>query len=305
MDRIFTLIFIIVSSISHASFGLRPAVVFDYSPWRYFPESIDHGAAEWMNPEFPDENWAEEEGGFCYLGGNDSTALENISSVFISTRFTVRHKTKIGKEVLNMDYNDGFIAYLKTTDITRANMPDGTPTYHQLSLPWHESLLPIIIINKNKQEIPNTIGENNNLSPLGMSGEDNTSLQYSQLNSADKQYKKAKEVISKKLSSWMDSNSTNGCNVTDVQDEFHKEEALVYPNPSTAAFHFQFGQTLHKASLRIYQLTGELLYSASVSGDHFQWNGQLSMGEAIKPGVYLYKIVKGNEVHSSGKLLKQ
>ena len=84
------------------------------------------------------------QGGFGYGDGDDGTIIEPSISVFLRKKFMISDLSKLSCAILNADYDDGYVAYLNGTEISRSfNLPepgtfvpfDETTTYdHEASL---------------------------------------------------------------------------------------------------------------------------------------------------------------------------
>ena len=79
----------------------------------------------WMGLEFNSSNWLEGESGFGYGDGDDNTAVPAASSIYIRHEFELASLSEIEQVVFNMDYDDGFSAYLNGVEIARENL--GSP----------------------------------------------------------------------------------------------------------------------------------------------------------------------------------
>ncbi|HYG39021.1 MAG TPA: CotH kinase family protein [Cytophagales bacterium] len=112
--------------------------VYDTTTWRYFPGNSNPGS-EWKDNSFSDASWTEGKGGFGYGDNDDNTIIEGISSVFVRKTFTITDTSKIADALLNVDYDDGFVAYLNGTEIARSNMSQVSPAYSDFSQTIHEA----------------------------------------------------------------------------------------------------------------------------------------------------------------------
>ncbi len=80
-----------------------------------------------------------------------------------------------------------------------------------------------------------------------------------------------------------------------------KEVAIVFPNPSTGIFTFNFSGKPEKNNLIIYNMFGEAIYNTQFNKSTTQID--LSGRPA---GVYLYRVLNENgEAVASGKLIIQ
>ena len=115
-------------------------VVDDDDDWRYFV-GTSQADTNWRNPLFDDSSWPEDEGGFGFGDGDDNTVIPHCSSVFMRRHFNITNPSDVVKAILNIDYDDGFIAFLNGVEIARANMgPPGTrPAFDFYALDSHEA----------------------------------------------------------------------------------------------------------------------------------------------------------------------
>jgi len=93
-------------------------------PWRYQPGSAAVSRL-WSVVSFNDASWSEAPSGFEY---GDSTAVNPAPSLFARRTFTLSGADSITRAVLNVDYEDGFVAYINGSEVARKNM--GNPGDH-------------------------------------------------------------------------------------------------------------------------------------------------------------------------------
>jgi len=92
--------------------------------WNYLPGS-DTISLSWINNGYNSSAWLTGPGGFGYADGDDETVLSATVSVFIRKTFNVTSVADVYGAILYADYDDGFVAYLNGTEITRSmNMGD-------------------------------------------------------------------------------------------------------------------------------------------------------------------------------------
>lgn len=81
----------------------------------------------WTTLVFDDSSWTLGKAGFGYGDEDDSTVISNPSiSVFVRKNFTITDIKSIEELILDIDYDDAFVAYLNGVEIARANI-SGTP----------------------------------------------------------------------------------------------------------------------------------------------------------------------------------
>ncbi len=104
--------------------------VYNTDTWKYFigtPE-LD---PNWRSLSFNDDSWAEGPGGIGYSDNDDNTIIPQCTSVFLRLTFNIIDTSLIAKALLNMDYDDAFVAYLNDVEIARAGISGTYPTYDQ------------------------------------------------------------------------------------------------------------------------------------------------------------------------------
>jgi len=81
--------------------------------------------ANWNSLDFDDSSWSSGPSGIGYGDNDDATVIETTMSVFFRKKFTVDNIANVAQVVLNMDFDDGFVAYINGYEIARENL--GTP----------------------------------------------------------------------------------------------------------------------------------------------------------------------------------
>ena len=90
--------------------------------WRYAvgSNSID---TNWRNLGFNESAWSQGQGGIGYGDGDDQTSVASgTRSVMMRKTFNVPDTSDIARIVFQMDYDDGFVAYLNGVEIARVNL---------------------------------------------------------------------------------------------------------------------------------------------------------------------------------------
>jgi hypothetical protein len=111
-----------------------------------FRTFIDRGAAfrhlvpdasvsqNWIAPDFDDAGWAEGPSGFGYGDGDDATLVPaGTISVFARRNFTVNSLEGLEALIFDIDYDDGFVAYLNGVEIARENISGNRPAWNAFS----------------------------------------------------------------------------------------------------------------------------------------------------------------------------
>ena len=108
--------------------------------WQYF-KGLSEPPAAWGGVGFDDSAWDVGPTGIGYGDGDDATVLNDMNatymSVYMRRAFTVAGP--VTALILEMDYDDGFVAYLNGTEVARANMPAGIISYNTPSPGGHEA----------------------------------------------------------------------------------------------------------------------------------------------------------------------
>lgn len=91
---------------------------------RYYVPDSDIGTS-WKAYDFEDTAWPIGVSGFGYGDNDDNTVLSNGTlCVYSRFNFNVEHISDIAELYLDMDYDDGFVAYLNGAEVARANVQD-------------------------------------------------------------------------------------------------------------------------------------------------------------------------------------
>ena len=116
-------------------------VVYEDDTWRYLVPS-SAVSASWNTVGFNDASWNSGPGGFGYGDGDDNTVISATVSCFQRIVFNITDISAIDQVVLNIDYDDAFVAYLNGVEITRDNISSaGQPPYNQSSDGLREAVM--------------------------------------------------------------------------------------------------------------------------------------------------------------------
>jgi len=113
--------------------------------WKLFKgtEPPSNPPDAWNAIDFDDSNWQTGAGGFGYGDNDDATVLDdmrgNYVSVYIRNEFSASSLPADEVVTLEIDYDDGFIAYLNGTEIARAHMAQGAAGYDTRAASAHEA----------------------------------------------------------------------------------------------------------------------------------------------------------------------
>jgi hypothetical protein len=81
-----------------------------------------------MTTNFDDSGWTRGTGGVGYADGDDNTIIGPSISVYCRYNLPLSNPEIISHLVLDMDFDDGFVAYLNGVELARYNMGEtGSP----------------------------------------------------------------------------------------------------------------------------------------------------------------------------------
>ena len=122
------------SQISYSRTHINQGDIFKY----IIPNSEPN--SDWKNTNFNDSNWFDGATGFGYADGDDTTILPNGTlSVYMRKNFTISDLENMTSFILDIDYDDGFVAYINGIEIARANINGSPPTFDQGTIIDHEA----------------------------------------------------------------------------------------------------------------------------------------------------------------------
>ncbi len=118
-------------------------IVYAEGMWKYIVPSSPVDPL-WNTSLFDDTGWNTGQGGFGYGDGDDNTLVTPpIKSLYIRQVFNIVDTSLLATAMLNVDFDDGFVAYLNGIEIARVNVGvTYTPTdFDELAYDQHEALL--------------------------------------------------------------------------------------------------------------------------------------------------------------------
>lgn len=138
----FVLTLLIISFKSHAQVDHWETAVNDNDTWSYVVPTASTSSS-WIQPTFSVATWQTGPGGFGFADGDDNTVIPTSSvSVYHRIDFNVVDLSVIAKVILNMDYDDGYVAYLNGIEISRNGISGtGQPAFNALATISHEAAL--------------------------------------------------------------------------------------------------------------------------------------------------------------------
>lgn len=125
----------------HAQVDHWETVIYENDSWKYLVPSSSVNS-NWNTITFNDASWNSGPGGFGYGDGDDNTLIPNTISCYQRRVFTITDLNAIEQVILNIDYDDAFVAYLNGAEISRDNISStGQPAYNQSSDGLHEAVM--------------------------------------------------------------------------------------------------------------------------------------------------------------------
>ena len=98
--------------------------------------------SNWKNINFNDSGWALGASGFGYDDGDDETVIPNGTlSIYLRISFEISDLENLNSLILDMDYDDAFVAYINGAEVARANINGTPPTYNSGTIQDHEALM--------------------------------------------------------------------------------------------------------------------------------------------------------------------
>lgn len=98
--------------------------------WMYLL-GTEEPAAQWIEEGFDDAAWLSGKTGIGYDDGDDSTIIEVTLSLYCRKIFDLEDASAVVAASFDIDYDDGFVAYLNGVEIARANVEGNPPAFDQ------------------------------------------------------------------------------------------------------------------------------------------------------------------------------
>ena len=123
------------SQIDHWESVVLPGDYWDY----LVPTS--QPSTNWNQLGFNASSWNSGPSGFGFGDDDDATVISPTMSVYIRKTFEITDASAVGFMLLDIDYDDGFVAYLNGQEIARNLVSGEVPGFDQPSEGYHEALL--------------------------------------------------------------------------------------------------------------------------------------------------------------------
>ena len=96
--------------------------------------------SNWTNLNFNDSNWTNGVSGFGYADGDDATLFPNGTlAVYLRKKFTLSNVEDAISLILDIDYDDAFVAYINGVEVARANINGVPPSFNASTNQDHEA----------------------------------------------------------------------------------------------------------------------------------------------------------------------
>ena len=96
--------------------------------------------SNWTNLNFNDSNWDNGASGFGYSDGDDATVFPTGTlAVYLRKKFNVSNVAEVISLILDIDYDDAFVAYLNGVEVARANINGVPPLFNASTNQDHEA----------------------------------------------------------------------------------------------------------------------------------------------------------------------
>ncbi len=129
------------SNLNQSTNYFYETAVFANSTWKYIiPNS--NLAPDWKNLSFDASTWNSGQMSVGYGDDDDETEVSNpTTSVYGLINFSISDTSVIKKAILDMDYDDGFVAYLNGVEIARSGLTGIPPSWDELAVDHEASLI--------------------------------------------------------------------------------------------------------------------------------------------------------------------
>jgi len=107
--------------------------------FKYFAP-VSEPSSSWKNLNFDDDSWLQGPSGFGYADGDDATIVPyGTKSVYTRIKFNISDIDNLVSLILDVDYDDGFVAYINGIEVARANINGTPPLFDAGTLVDHEA----------------------------------------------------------------------------------------------------------------------------------------------------------------------
>ncbi|MEM8568350.1 MAG: CotH kinase family protein, partial [Bacteroidota bacterium] len=110
------------------------------SEWRYRVPGSEL-PQNWTEAAYNDQTWDLGPSGIGYGDGDDETLIANTLSLFMRAQFELNSADTVHRLLLDIDFDDGFVAYLNGVEVARSFMEGTNPPFNQPASGFHEANL--------------------------------------------------------------------------------------------------------------------------------------------------------------------
>ncbi len=130
MKKYITIFFICLSNfLQGQKINHWETAIYAQDTWKYFVGNAEPNTF-WRVITYDDSKWLSGKGGFGYGDGDDSTVIAPCYAVFLRKSFHVTDTSKILTALINLDFDDGFIAYINGIEVARYGISGNYPAYN-------------------------------------------------------------------------------------------------------------------------------------------------------------------------------
>lgn len=129
----------ILCSNLHAQSSQWNSVVTPGQAWKYtLPDGPN---TNWTKSNFDDSSWSVGNTGIGYGDEDDETIISNTISLYMRKTFEIEDVSLVSRAVLDIDYDDGFVAYINGVEVARDLFSGDHTSYSMPSDGLHEAQL--------------------------------------------------------------------------------------------------------------------------------------------------------------------
>ncbi|MFL2572807.1 MAG: CotH kinase family protein [Flavobacteriaceae bacterium] len=123
----------------HAQSSQWNSVVIPGQAWKYtLPDGPN---TNWTKSNFDDSSWSVGNTGIGYGDEDDETIISNTISLYMRKTFEIEDVSLVSRAVLDIDYDDGFVAYINGVEVARDLFSGDHTSYSMPSDGLHEAQL--------------------------------------------------------------------------------------------------------------------------------------------------------------------
>jgi hypothetical protein len=115
---LFTGLFCYISFLSAQSHW--ESIILASNQWNYLP-ATSAPPSDWNLTDFNDSAWSKGPGGIGYGDADDATVISPVNSLYLRYSFQVNDTSIFEQVLLDIDYDDAFVAYMNGSEIARSS----------------------------------------------------------------------------------------------------------------------------------------------------------------------------------------